>query len=411
MLLSKPEPILTASDPEQVAIRCLFMRGGSSRGGFFLEEELPADPVERGAVLLACYGSPDGRQIDGIGGADPLTSKAAVVGRSARPDADLDYTFYQVGIDRPKVSTGGNCGNMLAGVGPYALLRGIIQPQEPETAVRIYTTNTGQVVTARIQVSGAFPRVTGGATVAGVPGTGSPIAIDFGNCAGSVCGRLLPTHSPRDRIRVGEREFDVSFVDAATPFVFVAAQSIGATGVETPAELIANTELMNTLEGVRGWAATVLGFVDEPAKARMVTPNVPRVIMISAPQSYRTVEGGIAAEDVDLCVRQLAMQKPHNTLAVTGAVCTAVAAKISGSLVNELARPTDGVIRLGHPAGVLEVSAEVIDQDGQLEVRSAAVLRTARVLMSGEVFVPRERIEQLKAIVEVDSPKGAPAAD
>lgn len=413
MPISKPEPVATRSDPDQIAVRCLFMRGGSSRGGFFLEEELPVDPAERGALLLACYGSPDGRQIDGIGGADPLTSKAAIVGRSVRPDADLDYTFYQVGIDRAKVSAGGNCGNMLAAVGPYALLRGLIRPVEPETSVRIYTTNTGQVVTVRIQVADGFPRVSGETAVAGVPGTGSPIAIDFGDCAGSVCGRLLPTGAPRDTIIIDGQKVEVSFIDAATPFVFVAARSIGASGTETPAALNANVTLMQRLEAVRGWAATVLGLVDDPAMARAQCPNMPRVIMVAPPQTYTASTSDIVSDtDIDLCVRQLAMQKPHNTLAVTGSVCTAVAANVRNSIVNEFARETGGVIRLGHPAGMLEVSAKVVQREGnEPQVLSASVLRTARVLMSGDVFVSRDRLRQLQAIVEIDLPRGAGAGD
>ena len=181
-----------ASGDEQIAIPCAFMRGGSSRGGFFLDDDLPRDKIRRSAVLLAAYGSPDGRQIDGIGGADPLTSKAAVVRRSERPDADVEYTFYQVGIDQPTVSTGGNCGNMLAAVGPFAIRRGLVPAVEPETVVRIYTTNTQQVVTARIPVRMGEPCCEGDCTIAGVPDPGAAIRLDFGDCAGAVSGKLDP---------------------------------------------------------------------------------------------------------------------------------------------------------------------------------------------------------------------------
>jgi hypothetical protein len=393
-------PLISGLDPEQTAIRCLFMRGGSSRGGFFFNEELPADPAERAATLLACYGSPDKRQIDGIGGSDPLTSKAAIVGLSKRPDADLDYTFCQVGIERPQVSTGGNCGNMLAAVGPFGILRGLIKPQEPETAVRIFTTNTGQVVTARIRVAQGFPRVDGDAKVAGVPGTGSSIAIDFGDCAGSVSGKLLPTGSARDRVRAGGRDIEVSFIDAATPFVFVPAKSLGASGTESPAEILANTALMDALEDVRGWAAVVLGLVDDPSKARDVTPNMPRVIMVAPPTNYTGAEGPVLAEEIDLCVRQLAMQKPHHTLAVTGAVCTAVAAKVPDSVVAELARPNPDRTRLGHPAGMLGVSSKVVAEGNGLKVVNAAVERTARLIMAGDLYVSKRQVEYLKSILK-----------
>ena len=389
-------------DPQLISIPAYFMRGGSSRGAVFLEQDLPPDPRERAAIMLAAYGSPDKRQIDGIGGADPLTSKAIVVGPSSRPDADLDYTFYQVSVDRPRVSTGGNCGNMLAAVGPFGILRGLVAAQTPETAVRIFTTNTGQVVTARIKVENDYPCVEGDAVVAGVPGTGASIGIDFGDCAGSVSGKLLPTGSVRDRIRIDDRDVDVSFVDAATPFVFVAASALDATGTEMPAEILANASLMARLELIRGWAATVLGLVDDPSHATMKTPNIPRVIMVGAPQDYRSRDGDVSATDMDVCVRQMAMQKPHNTLAVTGAVCSAVASRLPGSIVHELAKGSGERTRLGHPEGLLGVSARVV-QDGAVgwRIEQAAVERTARLLMVGEVLVSRRRVEELRAIVEI----------
>ncbi|KGJ11064.1 methylitaconate delta2-delta3-isomerase (plasmid) [Paracoccus versutus] len=399
--VSAQEAAGAISDPQQVSVRALFMRGGSSRGAFFLQEDLPADRQERDALLLACYGSPDRRQIDGIGGADPLTSKAAVVGRSARPDADLDYTFLQVGIDRPMVSAGGNCGNMLAAVGPFAVLRGMIAPREPEMSVRIHTTNTGQVVTARFRVEKGRPCIEGEARIPGVPGTGSAIALDFGDCAGAVSGRLLPTGSVRDMVRLGEREVPVSFVDAATPFVFVPARALGATGAESPAEISANPALMAELEAIRGWAATVLGLVDRPEEATLRSPNIPRVIMVGPPQDYAAQDGPVSAESIDVCVRQLAMQKPHNTLAVTGAVCSAVASRLPGSIVQELCRAGDDRTRLGHPAGVLTVSAQVARTANGWRIESAAVERTARLLMAGDLFAPRARIEELRAGLEV----------
>ena len=398
-------------DPDQLSIPCLFMRGGSSRGGFFLDGDLPQDPDERAAVLLACYGSPDSRQINGIGGADPLTSKAAIVRRSERDDADLDYTFCQVGIDRAKVSTGGNCGNMLAAVAPFGLLRGLIKPSGPEMSVRIFTTNTGQVVTARMQVADGWPRVSGDGSVAGVPGTGSPIAIDFGNCAGSVSGRLLPSGNVRDRIVVDGRTVEVSFVDAATPFVFVNASDIGADGTELPAELDKNDRVMAALESIRGWAACVLGLVDTAADARRITPNMPRVIMVSPPKSYRSTAGDVAEDDIDLCVRQIAMQKPHNTLAVTGSVCTAVASRIPGTIVHAVARAGGERSRLGHPAGILTVSARIREEAGEFIIESAAVERTARMIMAGTLFAPRDRITYIRSVLEKDpTPGGQPAS-
>jgi hypothetical protein len=393
-------PALSAGDSEQIAIPCAFMRGGSSRGGFFLDADLPPIGPQRDAFLLAAYGSPDGRQIDGIGGADPLTSKAAVVKRSERPDADVEYSFYQVGIEQPKVSIGGSCGNMLAAVGPFAIRRGLVQVVEPETTVRIYTTNTKQVVTARIPVRNGEPSCEGTCSIAGVPDTGAAIRLDFGDCSGAVSGKLLPTGNARDKIMIDGREIDVSFIDAATSFVYVRASEIGGTGTETPDELRGNEVLMARLEMVRGWAAVVLGLVSKPEQARAETPNIPRVIMIAPPSPYRSVSGAeIAASDVDICVRQLAMQRPHKALAVTGAVCTAVASAVPGSIVAEAIGKSVTDVRLGHPSGVLRVASRTRrDANGAIVIEQAEIERTARLIMEGSLFIRRRKIEQFARI-------------
>lgn len=400
-LSSQTLPLAISHDSEQLAIPCLFMRGGSSRGGFFLNTDLPTDTQERDAVLLAAYGSPDMRQIDGIGGADPLTSKAAIVARSSRPDADLEYTFCQVDLSRAQVSTGGNCGNMLAAVGPFGVLRGLIKPSEGLNRVRIYTTNTNQVVQACFEVKDGAPCVEGATLVPGVPGSGANIAIDFGDCAGSLSGKLLPTGNASDWIMIDGKSVEVSLIDAATPFAYVRAEDIGADASAMPETIASNSEVMDRLEQVRGWAATVLGIVDEPRKAIKVSPNVPRVIMISKPQSYSNGSIEIAADDMDICVRQLAMQKPHKALAVTGAVCTAVACQVPGSIVErELSARKQGVTRLGHPSGILSVSSRVEQSHEGLKIFEAAVNRTARLLMAGVVFVSRAKAMKLLNEIE-----------
>jgi 2-methylaconitate cis-trans-isomerase PrpF len=384
---------------EQIAIPCAFMRGGSSRGGFFLDADLPEHGPRRDAVLLAAYGSPDNRQIDGIGGADPLTSKAAVIRRSDRPNADVEYMFYQVGIDQPQVSTGGSCGNMLAAVGPFAIYRGLIEAVEPETVVRIYTTNTRQVVTARIPVRDGEPACEGDCTIAGVPDPGAAIRLDFGDCSGAVSGRLLPTGAARDWIEVGGRRIEVTFIDAATPFVYVRASDIGGTGTELPDALRGNEALMGRLEEVRGWAAVALALVPSPELARSQSPNIPRIIMIAPPTAYRSAGGDdIAAGDVDICVRQLAMQRPHKALAVTGAVCTAVASAVPGSIVAEAIRRPLAEVRLGHPSGMLRVAARTrVSADGGIVIESAQIERTARLIMDGALFVRRRKVDRLAA--------------
>lgn len=391
-------PVYFTGGSEQIPIRCAFMRGGSSRGGFFLADDLPEDEAERHAILLAAYGSPDERQIDGIGGSDPLTSKAAVVAKSSRSDADVEYTFYQVGIDRPTVSTGGNCGNMLAAVGPFAILRGLVPVTEPETIVRIYTTNTRQVITARIPIRDGIAGCEGDCAIAGVPDPGAAIRLDFGDCSGAVSGRLLPTGNARDEIEIEGNRISVSLIDAATPFVFVRADDIGATGIETPEVLRSNLEIMQRLEQVRGWAAKVLGLVQDATQAQAVSPNIPRVMMIAPPTSYPAVSGNVvAASDVDICVRQLAMQRPHKALAVTGAVCAAVACAVPSSVVAEIVGKASNEVRLGHPSGVLRVASKTSrNSAGQLVIESAQIERTARLIMDGTVLVRRRKIEQLR---------------
>ncbi|EGO96916.1 MAG: methylitaconate delta2-delta3-isomerase [Rhodospirillales bacterium] len=405
-----PEPI-RVSYPRQRSLRCLFMRGGSSRGGFFLGEDLPADERERGALLLAAFGSPDMRQIDGIGGADALTSKAAIVAPSTRPDADVDYTFCQVSLDSAQIGVGGTCGNMLAGVGPFAIIRGLVPPTAPETTVRIHATNTGQVIIARIPVEDGLPAIEGDCAIPGVPGTGARIGLDFGDCSGAVSGHLLPTGNAYDRISLDGVAAAVSLVDAATPFVFVRASDLGRKGTESAASIAADEELLARLEAVRGWAATVLGLAASPGTARAASPNVPRVIMVAPPQDYETPEGMIVgAGDVDLCVRQMSMQRPHKALAVTGSICTAVAAAVAGSVIAESALGwRGGPIRLGHPAGVLRVNADIAAEGEKFHIRSAEVERTARPIMDGVLYVPAAKIEALARVVTISGAK--PAGD
>ena len=386
----------------QHVVPCLFMRGGSSRGGFFLAEDLPSDPHERAAWLLAAYGSPDTRQIDGIGGADALTSKAAVIGKSSQPGADVDYTFCQVGIDKAQVSTGGSCGNMLSAVGPYAIYKGLVAPTPGVTVVRIYTTNTKQTVTAYVPMDGDLPAVDGDCKIAGVPSPGAQIMLDFGDCSGAMTGKLLPTGSARDTITIDGRSVEVSLVDAATPFVFVRAADVGAKGTEAPAEIAANADLMRRLEQARSWAAVVVGRVQDASEATEKSPNVPRVIMVAPPTEYTAIDGQVIAQEmVDLNVRQLAMQKPHKALAVVGSVCSAVASAIEGSVVHECKRAgTKGQTRLGHPSGVLQVESTVTRQsDGSYEITQAKIERTARLLMSGDLYLSAKRITELKKIV------------
>lgn len=382
---------------DQVGIRAVLMRGGSSRGLFIAARDLPADPDVRDRVLLRLYGSPDARQIDGVGGADPLTSKVAIVAPSSRADADVEYTFGQVGITEARVFYGGNCGNMLAGVGPFAIDEGMVPAVEPVTRVRIYTTNTGQVTVAEVPVRGGKAAVAGDCQIPGVPGRGARILLDFGACGGAMTGQILPTGRVRETWEANGRPVTVSLVDAATAFVFVRAGDVGLQGTELPAELEANRPAMAMLEQIRGQAAAVLGLCGHPSEARGKSPNVPRVAVVSPPAPYRAADGReVASGQCHVVGRQLAMQRPHQAFAVTGALCLAAAARIPGTVVHECcARPDSDLLLLGHPAGVMEVAIRVEPAGGTFRVTRAAVARTARRLMEGVALVPRSVFDPL----------------
>ncbi len=242
-----------------------------------------------------------------------------------------------------------------------------------------------------------MPIVEGDCVIAGVPDAGARIALDFGDCAGSVSGRLLPTGAARTMIDLLGKRTDVSLIDAATPFVFVSAKDLGATGLELPEEIARNKGLMQRLETVRSWAAAQLDLVPSPELATVKSPNVPRVMMVTAPQDYEAISGKLVRKgDVDIIVRQMTMQRPHRALAVTGAICTAVGCTIKGSLLYEIARSAGGRVRIGHPGGVLCVEAHTVrNQRGELRVASASTERTARLIMAGNLFARKAKISDI----------------
>jgi methylitaconate Delta-isomerase len=381
-------------------IPCSILRGGTSRGVFFaagdLEFERPT--VER--ILLNVFGSPDPRQTDGLGGATSLTSKAAIVGASSRPDADVDYTFAQVGVGTSAVDWVGNCGNISSAVGPYAINAGLVERAAGETVVRIHNTNTGKVIVATVPMDGDRAATLGDHRIDGVPGTGPRIKLAFQEPAGAVSGKLLPTDRPLDTLELADgRELRVSVVDAANPTVFIEAQAIGLSGTELPAELEANVAATATMEEARGIVAARLGLVEDPARATELSPAVPKVGVVISPTSYPTTGGGrVEAAQVDLVGRLMTMQRPHAAYMVTGGIATAAAAFIEGTVVAAAAGLSvepggSNLVRIGHPAGVIE--AEVtLGEGAPPDVRSVAITRTARAIMDGAVHVPRRVLDQ-----------------
>ena len=381
---------------DAVPLRCSIVRGGTSRGVVFLAGDLPAERASIEPLLLNVFGSPDLRQIDGLGGATSQTSKAAIIGPPSRPDADVDYTFAQVAVAQPLVDWGGNCGNISAAIGPYAVDQGLVPPVEPITTVRVHNTNTGKIITEHVPVRGGRAASEGDYTMPGVPGTGARILLEFGNPAGSLTGKLLPTGRPRDRVELADgRTIEVTVVDAANPVVFLAATSLGLVGTELPAEIEAATAATALLEEARGIVAEWLGLTSDRRDATRTTPGLPKVGFVAPPMAYRTTaDVDVPADAMDLTGRLMSMQTAHRSYMATGAIATAAAAMVEGSIVHEVvraagARPLAESIRIAHPYGVMEA---VVNGDGPAPVpviRGVAIGRTARHILDGQVWVPR----------------------
>lgn len=373
-------------------IPCAIYRGGTSKPIFFLERDLPDDPAARDQTIMGCFGTPDVRQIDGLGGADPLTSKVAVIGPPTEPNTDVNYTFGYVGIASPVIDYAGNCGNTSAAVGPFSLLRGLIEPEEPVTRVRIYNTNTKKTILAEFPVQNGEFSSDGTFHIDGVPGTGSKILLDFIGSGGAVTGKLLPSGKPKEEIKfpsVGT--LTVSMVDAANPFVFVHAADLGLEGNETMEEFGNDARLLEKCEEIRCVVAEIMG-IARASEATGKSPGVPKIAVIGHRASYRIPGGTIDASEIDITARMTALQKLHKAYAVTGAVCLGAAAKIKGTIVNEVfleARPEDPAgVRIGHPTGSIEVEIETEERNGEIELTKAALARTARLLMDGHVYLP-----------------------
>jgi 2-methylaconitate cis-trans-isomerase PrpF len=367
----------------QAPVRAVLMRGGTSRALVFRAEDLPGDPVEQDAVLLAAMGSPDpeGRQVDGVGGGHPLTSKAAIVGRSARDDADVDFTFAQVVVASPTVERQSNCGNISAAVGPFALDERMVEPREPLTRVRIFNTNTQKLIVADVPTRGGSFDPEGDYEVPGVSGRGSRIDLEYMDPGGAVTGVLLPTGNELDVLEIDGETVEVSIVDAATPAVFIRAAD-ARVAFDQPLELLeADTELARRLERVRAHAAVAAGLAATPEEASGRVRSVPKLVVVDT------------ADDVDIAVRALTMGRAHRAVQLTSGICLAAAAALPGTLVREcLAREVDAAgegarLRVGHPSGVMELRARVSQHGSGLRLESVTASRTARRLMEGTVFV------------------------
>ncbi|MDE2362144.1 MAG: 4-oxalomesaconate tautomerase [Hyphomicrobiales bacterium] len=357
-----------------IAVPCLFMRGGTSRGPYFDAADLPADPAARDRFLLAAMGSPDIRQIDGLGGATTLTSKIAIVSKSTRPGCDVDYLFAQADIEKPLIDTAPSCGNMLAGVGPFAIERGLVAAEDGETRVTIFNVNTSSRIEALVQTPGRVVAYDGDARIDGVPGTAAPIILNFMDVVGSKTGKLLPTGKARDVIDGVE----VTCIDVAMPMILMRARDLGLDGAEGKSAFDGDRALMARIEAIRLQAGRLMGLGDVSDKV------VPKVGVLSAARKGGTITS-----------RYLTPHALHAAHAVTGGVCVASACGVKGSIAHEFAtedpaNPRNVVIE--HPSGEIEILLTTKGEGENVSI-TAGTLRTARLIMRGEVLVPRRLMD------------------
>lgn len=346
----------------------MILRGGTSKGAYFLADDLPADPTRRDALLLSIMGSPDPRQIDGIGGAHPLTSKIAIVSRSKRPDCDIDFLFGQVSLDKPLVDVTPNCGNILAGVAPFAIERGLVKTSNPVTRVRVHTVNTGTIAELTVQTRDGHVVYGGDARIDGVPGTAAPIAVEFLDAAGSVCGSLLPTGNAVDRVA----GVDVTLIDNGMPVVVLEASAVGRTGYEPRDVLDRDKELKARLEEIRMEAGKLMGLGDVSSKV------IPKLALVAPPQA-----GG------HVCTRSFIPHECHTSIGVFAAVTVATACMLPGSPAARVAKIPSGrekTLSVEHPTGEFSVMIDVGGTDENPVVERAGLLRTARLLFEGYAF-------------------------
>ena len=372
-------------------IKCSIVRGGTSKAIFILENELPKDPALREKVVLDIFGSPDVRQIDGLGGADLLTSKLAIVGPPTRPDADVDYTFGAVSLVAPVVDFKGTCGNISAAVAPYAIDNSLVTAVEPVTTVRIHLTNINKIMVAKVPVKDGKAVMTGDFTIDGVPGTGSKLSLDWSQVVGAKTGTLLPTGNPKDVIELNGKTYTISIVDAGSMMVFANVADFGLTGTEHPSAIDGNKALSDEIESIRGYACQMIGLIDDWKTSRETTPYQPFFTMVAPPQEYPTLNGGqVKKQDIDFIARLLSMQLSHKAFAVSGTACTGAAIRIPGSVVwdimSEEAR-NRSVVNIGHPSGSIPVESVARIAGSGITMETINIFRTARTIMDGIVYL------------------------
>ena len=381
----------------QLRIPAVYMRGGTSKGVFFLTGDLPADPRRRDALLLRVIGSPDpyGKHIDGMGGATSSTSKVVLISKSSRSDCDVDYLYGGLAVDKATIDWSGNCGNLTAAVGPFAISMGLLEaPPDGWATVRIWQANIGKKIIARVPMRQGEVQEEGDFELDGVTFPAAEIRLEFldpgaeeGEDAG---GTMLPTGNVVDWLEVpGIGRLEVTLINAGLPTIFVAAESLGFKGTELQADINPHADVLARIETIRCYGAVAMGLAATPEDAAK-RPHTPKLSFVASPQTYTASDGReVQAEAIDLLARVFSMGPLHHAMTGTGAVAIASAVAVTGTLPNRLARPTsDGRVRFGHPSGTLSVGAEASQQDGQWRVTKAMMSRSARRLMEGWVRVP-----------------------
>ena len=381
----------------QLRIPAIYMRGGTSKGVFFMAEDLPSDPVIRDGILLRVIGSPDpyGKHIDGMGAATSSTSKVVIIAKSSQPDCDVDYLFGGLAVDKPTIDWSGNCGNLTAAVGPYAISTGLVKaPDNGWATVRIWQANIGKKIIAHVPMQNGEVQEEGDFELDGVTFPAAEIKLEFldpgadeGEGEG---GSMFPTGNITDQLEVpGVGTFEVTLINAGLPTIFIEAKSLGFSGTELQPDINGKPDVLARIEKIRNYGAVAMGLAKTPEEATK-TAHTPKVSFVAASKGYTASDGRVVKEeDIDLLARVFSMGPLHHAMTGTGAVAIAAAVAIPGTIPNRLARKTpDGRVRFGHPSGTLSVGAEAREEDGEWIVSKAMMSRSARRLMEGWVRVP-----------------------
>lgn len=372
-----------------IKIPCCIIRGGTSKAVYIEGIHLPKEQDRKDRLLLSLFGSPDIRQIDGLGGADPLTSKVAIVYKSNRDDIDVEFLSAEIGIKEPLVNYGIMCGNSASGVGYFAIEQGLIKARSPETTIRIYCRNNNKIIISRIPVEDGYPVVEGDDEISGVPGGAAATWLEFIDPAGAITGRLLPTGNPKDCIAVKGKKFEISIIDSGTLYAFIHARDLGLEGNESPDELDNKPGFIDIINDLRKAIASHINSVNTEAVLKLSEKQV-KIALIAKPVERHTLQGKlIKPSDVDILATIINPLNVHKAYAVSGGICLATASVVKGSLVNEViqTKPSPMMVVIGHPSGTFDVKINYAIRDETLLVLGVEVKRTARVIMNGTAYV------------------------